>query len=79
MASLPTNADIPVLDGDSAAAVNHRGGHIQIIASAGSGKTETVAQRIAQLVAEGIAPSEIIAFTFTEKAAAELKSRIESR
>jgi DNA helicase-2/ATP-dependent DNA helicase PcrA len=59
--------------------VSQRGGHIQIIASAGSGKTETVAQRIAQLVAEGIAPSEIVAFTFTEKAAAELKSRIRDR
>jgi len=64
---------IPNLEGDAADAVSHRGGHIQIIASAGSGKTETVSQRIAGLVAEGVAPSEIVAFTFTEKAAEELK------
>jgi DNA helicase-2/ATP-dependent DNA helicase PcrA len=70
---------IPNLEGDAADAVSHRGGHIQIIASAGSGKTETVSQRIAGLVAEGVAPSEIVAFTFTEKAAEELKSRIRDR
>jgi DNA helicase-2/ATP-dependent DNA helicase PcrA len=79
MASVPMNLGIPVLVGDSAAAVNHRGGHIQIIASAGSGKTETVSQRIATLVAEGVEPSEIVAFTFTEKAAEELKARVRDR
>ena len=72
-------SNIPTLEGDAAAAVNFRGGHIQIIASAGSGKTETVSQRIASLVAEGVEPSEIVAFTFTEKAAEELKSRIRDR
>ena len=35
----------PVLSGDALAAVQHRGSHMQIIASAGSGKTEVVAQR----------------------------------
>ena len=73
------DVDIPVLEGDSAAAVKHRGSHMQIIASAGSGKTETVSQRIASLVKEGVAPSEIVAFTFTEKAAEELKARIRAR
>jgi len=73
------NLDIPVLEGQAAAAVAHRGSHMQIIASAGSGKTETVAQRIAILVAEGIDPAKIVAFTFTEKAAAELKERIRAR
>ena len=79
MASLPTKSDIPALEGDSLAAVRHRGGHLQIIASAGSGKTETVSQRIATLVAEGVDPSEIVAFTFTEKAAEELKARVRDR
>jgi DNA helicase-2/ATP-dependent DNA helicase PcrA len=69
----------PRLDGNAAEAVRHRGGHLQIIASAGSGKTEVVSQRIASLIGEGTAPAAIIAFTFTEKAAAELKSRIELR
>lgn len=73
------NTVIPTLSGDAAAAVAHRGGHIQIIASAGSGKTETVSQRIAKLVAEGVEPGRIVAFTFTERAAEELKARIRAR
>jgi len=71
--------DIPILEGQSAEAVAHRGTHIQIIASAGSGKTETVSQRVAVLVAEGVDPAKIVAFTFTEKAASELKDRIRAR
>ena len=70
---------IPKLDGEAAAAVAHRGSHIQIIASAGSGKTETVSQRVAKLIEEGIEPAEIVAFTFTTRAADELKERIRAR
>jgi DNA helicase-2/ATP-dependent DNA helicase PcrA len=72
-------AKIPELEGDARLAKHHDGGHIQIIASAGSGKTETVSQRIARLVAEGCEPSEIVAFTFTTRAADELKGRIRDR
>ena len=68
---------IPKLEGEAQAAVSYRGGHLQIIASAGSGKTEVVSQRVATLCAEGIEPAGIVAFTFTERAAASLKSRIE--
>ena len=70
---------IPVLEGSAADAVTHRGGHIQIIAAAGSGKTEVVSQRVAALLADGEAPESIVAFTFTEKAAVELKERIRLR
>ena len=70
---------IPALDGDAAAAVSHRGSHLQIIASAGSGKTEVVSQRVADLIASSVEPRGIVAFTFTEKAAAELKDRIRLR
>ncbi|MFC1671059.1 UvrD-helicase domain-containing protein [Spirochaetota bacterium] len=52
---------------------------VQVIACAGSGKTESVAQRIASLIIEGESPESIIAFTFTEKAASELKERIYKR
>ncbi len=69
----------PMLEGDALAAVRHRGSHVQIIASAGSGKTEVVAQRVADLMADQVPPSAIVAFTFTERAAAELKQRIEAR
>ena len=69
----------PVLEGQSRAAVDHRGSHVQIIASAGSGKTEVVSQRIVSLLAEGVSAREIVAFTFTERAAKELKTRITTR
>ena len=50
---------------------------LQIIACAGSGKTQVISQRIANLLASGAAePRNIVAFTFTEKAAAELKDRV---
>lgn len=74
-----TTAEIPQLEGDAAKAVAHRGSHIQIIAAAGSGKTEVVSQRVASLLADGEAPESIVAFTFTEKAASELKERIRER
>lgn len=50
--------------------------HLHIIAVAGSGKTQTIAQRIVNLLQNNIRPSEIVAFTYTEKAAAELKNRV---
>src|SRR6202050_720748 len=74
-----TSSAAPQLESDARAAVLHRGTHLQIIASAGSGKTEVVAQRFAQLMADGAAPAGIIAFTFTERAADELKARISAR
>lgn len=56
--------------------VAHRGGDLLVIACAGSGKTESISRRVAALIAEGAEPASIIAFTFTERAAAELKDRI---
>lgn len=67
---------MPQLVGDAHAAVKHRGSHLQIIASAGSGKTEVVSQRVADLLADDVSPRGIVAFTFTERAAEELKNRI---
>lgn len=50
---------------------------LQIIACAGSGKTQVISQRIAKILAQpGIEPRNVVAFTFTEKAAAELKDRV---
>jgi DNA helicase-2/ATP-dependent DNA helicase PcrA len=69
----------PTLEGQSKAAVDHRGSHLQIIAAAGSGKTEVVSQRVASLIAENVPASSIVAFTFTERAAEELKNRITKR
>ena len=57
-------------------AINHTKGNLQLIACAGSGKTEVVARRVANLLKTSATPRNIVAFTFTEKAAAELKERI---
>src|SRR5437588_5394484 len=59
--------------------VDHRGSDLQVIACAGSGKTESISRRVAALIAEGAEPASIVAFTFTERAAAELKDRITRR
>ena len=54
-------------------------GNLQIIACAGSGKTEFISTRIAYMIFKGEAePENIVAFTFTERAAKELKLRIRS-
>ena len=69
----------PELAGSARDAVRYRGGHLQIIASAGSGKTEVVSQRVADLLSDGFPAESIVAFTFTERAAGELKNRIVHR
>src|SRR5262245_26587428 len=61
------------------AAINAINSNLQIIACAGSGKTEVVAQGVVALLKSGLAPRNIVAFTFTDKAAAELKERIITR
>ena len=71
------------LTASQARAIAHDGGNLQLIACAGSGKTEVVARRVVHLLTPGrpgsLVPANIVAFTFTEKAAAELKERIVTR
>ncbi|WP_440950501.1 ATP-dependent DNA helicase [Methanosphaerula subterraneus] len=57
-------------------AIAFRDGNLQVIACAGSGKTETITRRIAGLVAGGVDPGSIVAFTFTDRAAAEMADRL---
>ena len=57
-------------------ALDYRDGNLLIIACAGSGKTQVLSRRIALLVSEGVPRESIVAFTFTDMAAGELKSRI---
>ncbi|OGY65418.1 MAG: hypothetical protein A3A04_01150 [Candidatus Harrisonbacteria bacterium RIFCSPLOWO2_01_FULL_40_28] len=57
-------------------AVLHKDGPLIIVAGAGSGKTKTLTNRLAHLLHDGVPASQILAITFTNKAAHEMKERV---
>ncbi len=78
-----TSAHLAKLNPDQRRAVEHGGppyaeaGPLLIIAGAGSGKTNTLAHRVAHLIVNGIDPRRIMLLTFSRRAAAEMTRRVE--
>lgn len=72
----PTEDILKNLTEDQLTAVTHLDGPMLVVAGAGSGKTRVVTRRIAYLISQRIWPSQILAMTFTNRAAREMQERI---
>lgn len=74
----PMPGELPALSKAQEKAANALDGYVRVIATAGSGKTTTMAYRIMNLLKNGVEPEKIGCFTFTNTGAAEMRDRIKA-
>src|SRR3954466_8741933 len=69
----------PVLDSDQPSVVDHPGGPLLVLAGPGTGKTTTLVEAIVRRIDDGARPDEVLALTFSRKAAEQLRDRVTAR
>ena len=76
--SMETAEWLGALNPQQLEAVSHGDGPLLVVAGAGSGKTKTLAYRVAHLISRGVTPERILLLTFTRRAAEEMLKRAAS-